>query len=246
MRPFLYRCFIALILLCWAKSFRVPAFSKLSRGRIGKNIVLQKRVFLQASTTSTEGQESVPTDQIPIADQALQNSSVSLDSNETLAARNVTAENLKAAKIKKLENKLEKDLKALEDELVRCRKALYKVNEEILVSGSRGYYLVQAEVNEFLVRLLFTSKTFFFINLFFFLYIQKNKKKKEKDFTEKYQTKFVEKMLPILDRMRALQLGLPPTTRIQRKLHEDYETILFGIEYFIKKIGFKIIDPGKR
>jgi hypothetical protein len=46
--------------------------------------------------------------------------------------------------------------------------------------------------------------------------------------------------------MRALQLGLPPTTRIQRKLHEDYETILFGIEYFIKKIGFKIIDPGKR
>jgi hypothetical protein len=180
MRPFLYRCFIALILLCWAKSFRVPAFSKLSRGRIGKNIVLQKRVFLQASTTSTEGQESVPTDQIPIAHQALQNSSVSLDSNETLAARNVTAENLKAAKIKKLENKLEKDLKALEDELVRCRKALYKVNEEILVSGSRGYYLVQAEVNEFLVRLLFTSKTFFSSIFFSFFIFRKIKRRKRK------------------------------------------------------------------
>jgi hypothetical protein len=181
MRSFLYRCFIALILLCWAKSFRVPAFSKLSRCRIGKNVVLQKRVFLLACTTNTEGQEAVPIDQIPIADQALQNSSVSLDSNETLAARNVTAENLKAAKIKELENKLEKNLRALEDELVRCRKALYNVNEEILVSGSRGYYLVQAEVNEFLVRMLFTWKTLCFHNTFFFFFVfRKIKRRKRK------------------------------------------------------------------
>jgi hypothetical protein len=81
----------------------------------------------------------------------------SAETNDALeVSSSATAPEPEDPKKKAIENK-EKEMKAqlaaLEEQLRRNRLELIKVREQVSESGKNGYFLVQAQVNDFLVRI---------------------------------------------------------------------------------------------
>ena len=119
----------------------------------------------------------------------------------------------------------EKEVKAafkkLEDELRSERFALRKTKDKLSESGKTGFFIIQAQVNEFLKR----------------------KESEQSKRVSNYRRQFVEKMLPIIDLFRNAPLKYPPTTEKEKNMHESFSSLLDSIIIVAEKYGYKEFTP---
>ena len=119
----------------------------------------------------------------------------------------------------------EKEVKAafkkLEDELRSERFALRKTKDKLSESGKTGFFIIQAQVNEFLKR----------------------KESEQSKRVSNYRRQFVEKMLPIIDLFRAAPLKYPPTNEKETNMHDSFSSLLDSIIIVVEKFGYKEFTP---
>lgn len=118
------------------------------------------------------------------------------------------------------EQKLAKDLENLERKLRTERQSLSKLRDKISESGKNGYFIVQAQVNEF----------------------QKRRDKDQKTRVERNKREFVEKMLPVLDEFRAAPNVAPADTEREHTIHTSFASLLDNLLVVFEKYGYKEFD----
>eukprot|EP01036_Dinobryon_divergens_P034136 gene34136-44107_t len=123
-------------------------------------------------------------------------------------------ENRRSAAIKEYEMKLQKEITDLENILRAERLNLGRIKDRISESGKSGFFMVQAQVNDF----------------------QKNRVTRNK-------REFVEKMLPVVDAFRKSREQAPPQTEREENMHKSFSSLLTGILNVFDKYGFKEFTP---
>eukprot|EP00607_Mallomonas_marina_P004208 CAMPEP_0182428068 /NCGR_PEP_ID=MMETSP1167-20130531/20994_1 /TAXON_ID=2988 /ORGANISM="Mallomonas Sp, Strain CCMP3275" /LENGTH=241 /DNA_ID=CAMNT_0024610719 /DNA_START=222 /DNA_END=947 /DNA_ORIENTATION=+ len=123
--------------------------------------------------------------------------------------------------IKQYTNQLRNEVKQLET-FVRSERLLSaKTKDKLSESGKAGYFIVQAQVNDFL------RKT----------------EESQKERVKANKREFVLKILPIVDAFRAAPLIAPATTDEEQKLHDGFTSLLTGVTNVIKKYGYTEFAP---
>eukprot|EP01041_Mallomonas_annulata_P011736 gene11736-24616_t len=119
------------------------------------------------------------------------------------------------------EKELSAQVKEFETLLRSERLLSSRVKDKLSESGKAGYFIVQAQVNDFLRK----SET------------------QQKDKVVNNKREFVTKMLPVVDAFRAAPLVAPATTETEENMHKAYSALLTGILAVINKYGFKEFVP---
>eukprot|EP01038_Epipyxis_sp_PR26KG_P006637 gene6637-9111_t len=119
------------------------------------------------------------------------------------------------------EKSLQLEVNKLESILRTERVQLTKLKDKASESGKNGYFIVQAQVNDFLKRKTVEQKE----------RVQQNKKE------------FVVKMLPVVDSFRSSREIYPPTTDREENMHKTFEALLTGVLNVFDKFGFKDFEP---
>lgn len=119
--------------------------------------------------------------------------------------------------IKKKEEELSAQVKALETELRNERNALIRLRDRMSESGKNGYFIQQAKVADFL----------------------KEKEAEQKARVAKNKKEFVLKILPVVDSFREAPSLLAPTTEKEENMHKSYGSLLKSIVNVFDKYGYK-------
>ena len=127
--------------------------------------------------------------------------------------------------VKAEEERLTQELKSLEDKLRAERRELIKVKDKISESGKTGFFMVQAQVSEFLKR----------------------KDKEQKSRVENNKRDFVQRMLPIIDMFREARAMAPPEEGNERQenMHATFGSLLDSILIVFEKYGYREFTPDE-
>lgn len=146
----------------------------------------------------------------------LASEAVSAAASETAAAPDP-----KQQAISNYERKLAQEVDSLERKLRTERLALSKLKDKISESGKNGYFIVQAQVNEF----------------------QKRRDQDQKNRVTRNKREFVEKMLPVLDEFRKAPFINPPETEREQTIHKGFASLLDSLLAVFEKYGYKEYEP---
>lgn len=152
------------------------------------------------------------------------------------------AEDPETAARKKIEQQLRSDLSKAEGLLRNERVQLSKTRDEISESGKNGFFLVKAQVNDFLVLLYF----YFFLKLYVlsFCMVQRTKDIQQKDLIAQKRRDVVLKLLPILDKFRSTPQEIPAETKRETNMHESFNALLRSILVVIERYGYQETEAG--
>ena len=145
-----------------------------------------------------------------------------ISSNTVPPNINATAIDPREQAIKDIEKKLQLEVETLENILKSERQLLSKTRDKLTESGKTGFFMVQAQVNEFLKR-------------------KDSEQKKKVDMNKR---DFVEKMLPVVDSFRGAIGIAPPTSEREENMHKNFGSLLNGIMIAFEKYGFKEFIPA--
>eukprot|EP01039_Chlorochromonas_danica_P008287 gene8287-9137_t len=140
---------------------------------------------------------------------------------ETAASTNATTtvveEDPKQIAIAKKEKSLRIELETLEDAIRRDRLELITLKDRLSESGKKGFFLVQAQVNDFL----------------------RKKDEQQKQKVAQNKKEFVEKMLPVVELFRSAPSKVPAETEREEKMYKSFGALLESIVNVIEKYGYK-------
>lgn len=128
---------------------------------------------------------------------------------------------LEAQAIEKYEKVLKQQVELFENTLRSERISASKARDKLSESGKAGYFMVQAQVNDFL----------------------RKSDAAQKDRVIANKREFVKKMLPIIDSFRNTPLTIPADTETGQNMHTGFGALLTGILNVIDKYGFKEFVP---
>lgn len=128
--------------------------------------------------------------------------------------------------IKLKEDMLEQEVMSLESRLRSERLSLSRARDKISETGKNGYFILQAQVAEFL----------------------KKKDVEQKDKVVENKREFIFKMLPVIDAFKSASITAPATTDREQKMHDSYGALLKGIMIVFDKYGYKEynVDVGSK
>jgi molecular chaperone GrpE (heat shock protein) len=122
--------------------------------------------------------------------------------------------------LKEMETKLQSEISQLESQLRMERLNLSKVKDQVSESGKNGFFMVQAQVANFL-------------------------KKNEIDQKNRVATnkrEFVLKMLDVVDKFRRAPKDVPAESERETNMHVSFGALLNGILSVFEKYGFKEVN----
>jgi len=122
--------------------------------------------------------------------------------------------------LKEMETKLQSEISQLESQLRMERLSLSKVKDQVSESGKNGFFMVQAQVANFL-------------------------KKNELDQKNRVATnkrEFVLKMLDVVDKFRRAPKDVPAESERETNMHVSFGALLNGILAVFEKYGFKEVN----
>ena len=128
----------------------------------------------------------------------------------------------KAEAIKQAEQALQTQLDVLENTLRSERLMLSKIKNKVSESGKNGYFIVQAQVNEFLKR----------------------KDSEQKIRVSANKREFVNKMLPVVDAFREAPKISVAVTEKETKMHQNFGSLNNQILLAFEKFGYTEFSPG--
>lgn len=123
--------------------------------------------------------------------------------------------------IKEMELKLSAEVSQLEMQLRSERQNAARIKDQISESGKNGYFIIQAQVAEFLKR----------------------NENDQKSRVAKNKREFVLKMLGVVDGFRQAPMDVPGDTEREQNMHKSFGALLNGILAVFEKYGFKEISP---
>lgn len=123
--------------------------------------------------------------------------------------------------IKEREEELTKQLADLEGKLRTERVNTMKVKDKLSESGKTGFFMVQAQVAEFL----------------------KKKDADQKTSVIKNKREFVSKILPVVDAFNAAPLEHPAETEREENMHKSFGSLVSSIMIVFEKYGVKEYSP---
>ena len=121
---------------------------------------------------------------------------------------------------RELEAKLSAEVAQLETQLRNERLGLAKLRDQVSESGKNGYFIVQAQVAEFL----------------------KKNEADQKNRVGRNKREFVIKMLDVVDGFRKAPDDFPAETERETNMHKNFGSIVNGVLQVFEKYGFKEIS----
>ena len=157
-------------------------------------------------------------------EEEVQDSEVVSDDVEDAAAANSTepaapVDPLQAAILLK-EAELSRKLKDLEIYLRSERSSLSRTKDRVSESGKNGYFIVQAQVAEFLKR----------------------KEAEQKERVKDNKREFVMQMVPVVDSFRQAPIVAPAATEREENMHATFGSLLKLVLGVFEKYGYKLFD----
>ena len=125
--------------------------------------------------------------------------------------------------IKEREAKLTAEVAQLEAQLRTERANLAKLKDQVSESGKNGYFIVQAQVAEFL----------------------KKNEMEQKNRVSRNKREFVTKMLDVVDGFRNAPLEFPGQTEREINMHKNFGSLVNGILMVFEKYGFSEINTSQ-
>ena len=119
--------------------------------------------------------------------------------------------------IKEREEELAKKLSDLEGKLRTERVSTMKTKDKLSESGKTGFFMVQAQVAEFL----------------------KKKDADQKGRVSKNKREFVSKILPVVDAFNAAPMDYPAETEREENMHKSFGSLVSSIMIVFEKYGVK-------
>lgn len=158
---------ILLVLLClWAFVLKVDAWMIHSRFPITKSSMKRTIGWKRLNQAENEAEIKLESTSHQHAQQVeqpeLNTESLHESTNGTVTPSNTTEIDPQKEAIAKLEKELTNELESLEQILSSKRISLNQARNRLMESGPRGYYLIQAQVNEFLVNVVFLPLPIFY------------------------------------------------------------------------------------
>lgn len=137
------------------------------------------------------------------------------------------------------QRELEKELKSANDLLRKEQSELFDIQEKLFESGKNGYLLVQAQINDFSVSLMFHMLGSLTKVIKFVLCLQKKRQAEQAKKIEEIKKKVVEKIAPLLESFRAVPTNFPAETEREKKMHGDFAVLVKSITIALKKCGYE-------
>ncbi len=119
--------------------------------------------------------------------------------------------------IKEKESELAKELADIEGKLRTERLSTMKTKDKLSESGKTGFFMVQAQVAEFL----------------------KKKDTEQKGRVAKNKKDFVNKILPVVDAFNAAPINFPAETEREENMHKSFGSLVSSIMIVFEKYGVK-------
>lgn len=163
-----------------------------------------------------EGTQSIPDD---IIEENLSEAPSEGETGEAEVSEETIDPQIEA--IEKYEKVLKQQVELLENTLRSERFSASKAKDKLSESGKAGYFMVQAQVNDFL----------------------RKSDAAQKDRVQSNKREFVMKMLPIIDSFRDSPISIPANTETGQNMHKGFGALLTGILSVIDKYGFKEFVP---
>lgn len=166
------------------------------------------------------------------------------DKSQEVDTPAVEEEDPTAKLIAEMESKLTLELELLQDSLVVERKNIARTKDKISESGKNGFFIVQAQVNNFQVEHLLNKIAYHHFHLAP-SQLQRDKEVQQKQRVAKNKKEFVTKMLPVVDGFREAPIVAPASTERGHSIHKNFGALLTGILTVFEKYGFKEYSVGE-
>lgn len=150
---------------------------------------------------------------------------VVLEADEGESNNATTNDDPARATEKKLKQDLQAELTKAESVLRNERIQLSRTKDRISESGKNGFFLVKAQVNDFL----------------------RTKDAEQKELVAQKRRDVVLKLLPILDKLRSTPKEIPAETKRETNMHESFNALLRSILIVIERNGYQETEaaPGE-